>query len=31
VYVALLHCGDIVGDSTPLFNWVFNNFTWPAG
>jgi D-alanyl-D-alanine carboxypeptidase (penicillin-binding protein 5/6) len=31
VYVALLHCGDIVGDSTPLFNWVFANFTWPAG
>lgn len=28
VYVALLHCGDIVGDSTPLFNWVFSNFTW---
>jgi D-alanyl-D-alanine carboxypeptidase len=30
VYVALIHCGDIVGDSVPLFNWVFNNFTWPA-
>lgn len=30
VYVALLHCGDIVGDSVPLFNWVFQNFTWPA-
>lgn len=29
VYVALIHCGDIVGDSVPLFNWVFNNFTWP--
>ncbi len=30
VYVALIHCGDIVADSTPLFNWVFDNFTWPA-
>lgn len=30
VYVVLLHCGDIVNDSVPLFNWVFNNFTWPA-
>lgn len=29
VYVALIHCGDIVGDSVPLFNWVFDNFTWP--
>jgi D-alanyl-D-alanine carboxypeptidase len=30
VYVALIHCGDIVGDSVPLFNWVFANYTWPA-
>jgi len=31
VFVALLHCGDIVNDSVPLFNWVFSNYTWPAG
>jgi D-alanyl-D-alanine carboxypeptidase (penicillin-binding protein 5/6) len=31
VYVALLHAGDIVGDSAPLFNWVFANYTWPTG
>jgi D-alanyl-D-alanine carboxypeptidase len=30
VIVSLMHCGDIVGDSVPLFNWVFGNFTWPA-
>ncbi len=30
VFVALLHCGDIVGDSVPLFNWVWANFQWPA-
>jgi D-alanyl-D-alanine carboxypeptidase (penicillin-binding protein 5/6) len=30
VYVVLMHCGDIVNDSVPLFNWVFNNFSWPA-
>ncbi len=30
VFVSLLHCGDIVGDSVPLFNWVFANYTWPA-
>ncbi len=30
VYVVLMHCGDIVNDSVPLFNWVFANFTWPA-
>jgi D-alanyl-D-alanine carboxypeptidase len=28
VYVVLLHCHDIVADSTPLFDWVFGNFTW---
>jgi len=28
VYVVLLNCGDIVNDSAPLFNWVFNNYTW---
>jgi len=31
VFVAVLHCGDIVGDTVPLFNWVFSNYTWPAG
>lgn len=30
VYVALMNCGDIVDDSVPLFNWVFENFTWPT-
>ena len=30
VFVAVLHCGDIVGDTVPLFNWVFSNYTWPA-
>jgi D-alanyl-D-alanine carboxypeptidase len=30
VIVALLHAGDIVGDSAPLFNWVFANYTWPS-
>ena len=30
VYVVLLNCGDIVNDSVPLFNWVFDNFTWPS-
>jgi hypothetical protein len=30
VYVVLLHCGDIVKDSAPLFDWVFANFTWPG-
>ena len=30
VYVAVLHCGDIVNDSVPLFNWVYSNFTWPT-
>jgi D-alanyl-D-alanine carboxypeptidase len=30
VIVSLIHCGDIVGDSVPLFNWVFANFTWPS-
>lgn len=30
VYVALIHCGDIVNDSVPLFNWVFDNYTWPS-
>jgi D-alanyl-D-alanine carboxypeptidase (penicillin-binding protein 5/6) len=30
VYIALLHAGDIVSDSTPLFNWVFANYTWPT-
>jgi len=28
VYVVLLNCGDIVNDSAPLFNWVFDNYTW---
>ncbi|MGH2457424.1 MAG: D-alanyl-D-alanine carboxypeptidase family protein, partial [Chloroflexota bacterium] len=30
VYVALMHCGDIVDDSAPIFDWVFANFTWPT-
>ncbi len=30
VYVSLIHAGDIVGDSTPLFTWAFANFTWPT-
>jgi hypothetical protein len=30
VYVALLDCGDIVNDSAPLMNWVFDNFSWPS-
>jgi D-alanyl-D-alanine carboxypeptidase len=30
VYVVLLNCGDIAADSTPLFDWAFANFTWPA-
>jgi D-alanyl-D-alanine carboxypeptidase len=30
IYVSLIHAGDIVGDSTPLFNWAFANFTWPT-
>ncbi|HEX5417905.1 MAG TPA: D-alanyl-D-alanine carboxypeptidase family protein [Chloroflexota bacterium] len=29
IYVVLLNCDDIVDDSVPLFNWVFDNFTWP--
>ncbi len=31
VYVGLLHCGDIVLDTTPLLNWAFDNYTWPGG
>ncbi len=31
VYVALMHCDDIVDDTVPLFNWVFASFTWPKG
>jgi D-alanyl-D-alanine carboxypeptidase len=30
VYVALLNCGDIVADSVPLMNWVFDNYAWPS-
>jgi D-alanyl-D-alanine carboxypeptidase len=30
VYVALIHCDDIVADSVPLFDWVFSSFTWPT-
>jgi D-alanyl-D-alanine carboxypeptidase len=29
VYVTLMGCGDIVADTTPLFDWVFANYTWP--
>ena len=28
VYVSLMHSEDLPGDSTALFNWVWNNFTW---
>ncbi|HVC32401.1 MAG TPA: D-alanyl-D-alanine carboxypeptidase family protein [Chloroflexota bacterium] len=30
VYVALMECSDTLGDTVPLFNWVFANYTWPA-
>jgi D-alanyl-D-alanine carboxypeptidase (penicillin-binding protein 5/6) len=30
VYVALMHCGDIVADATPLFDWMFANLSWPV-
>jgi D-alanyl-D-alanine carboxypeptidase len=30
VFVVLMHCGDIVNDSVPLFNWAFANFSWPT-
>jgi D-alanyl-D-alanine carboxypeptidase (penicillin-binding protein 5/6) len=30
VYVTLMHCGDVVADATPLFDWAFANFSWPA-
>jgi hypothetical protein len=28
VYVSLMHSADLVSDSTSLFNWVWDNFTW---
>jgi D-alanyl-D-alanine carboxypeptidase len=28
VYVSLMHSQDLVGDSTALFNWVWDNFAW---
>ncbi|HLZ10764.1 MAG TPA: D-alanyl-D-alanine carboxypeptidase family protein, partial [Chloroflexota bacterium] len=30
VIVVLMHCGDIVTDSAPLFDWVWANFRWPG-
>jgi len=29
VYVSLMHSEDLPGDCTALFNWVWDNFTWP--
>jgi D-alanyl-D-alanine carboxypeptidase len=28
IYVSLMHSEDLVGDSTLLFNWVWDNFAW---
>lgn len=28
VYVSLMHSDDLLGDSTALFNWVFDSFDW---
>ena len=28
VYVSLLHSADLVGDSSALFDWVWDNFAW---
>ena len=28
VYVSLMHSQDLVGDSTPLFDWVWASFAW---
>jgi D-alanyl-D-alanine carboxypeptidase len=28
VYVSLMHSQDLVGDSTQLFDWVWDNFAW---
>jgi D-alanyl-D-alanine carboxypeptidase len=28
VYVSLMHSADLVSDSTAMFNWVWDNFTW---
>jgi D-alanyl-D-alanine carboxypeptidase len=28
VYVSLMHSADLVSDSTALFDWVWDNFTW---
>jgi hypothetical protein len=28
VYVSLMHSEDLPGDSSALFNWVWNNYTW---
>ncbi|HEX5416677.1 MAG TPA: hypothetical protein VFZ25_13485 [Chloroflexota bacterium] len=30
VLVSLMRCGTYLGDTTPLFNWAFDNFTWPG-
>lgn len=30
VLVSLMRCGTYLGDTAPLFKWVFDNFTWPS-
>ena len=29
VYVSLMHSGDLVTDSIRMFEWVWDNYTWP--
>ena len=30
VYVSLMHSADLVTDSTRMFDWVWDNYTWPG-
>jgi len=30
VLVSLMRCGTYLGDTAPLFKWVFDNFSWPT-
>jgi D-alanyl-D-alanine carboxypeptidase len=30
VYVSLMHSGDLVTDSIRMFDWVWDNYTWPG-
>jgi hypothetical protein len=30
VFVSLMRSEDLPGDSTALFNWVWENFNWPG-